>query len=130
MDHKEIYRRYLAALLKPDTLGEFLAVDFIAHDMTPAGGPNELIAFRRAVMAAFPDQTYRILDILSEGDRVAVRLENVQTYLGEFRGIPPSGKRFSFEVYEIGQVSHGKIVARWTALKPSIAELIAQLTRT
>jgi len=72
-ENKEIYRRYQAALRRPDMLAEVLAPDFVAYDMAPATGTNEFVEYRRAVMASFPDQSGEILDIVAEGDRVAAR---------------------------------------------------------
>jgi predicted ester cyclase len=130
MDNKEVYRRYQAALRRPDMLTEVLAPDFVAYDMAPGAGTNEFVKYRRAVMASFPDQSGEILDIVAEGDRVAARSRTDQTHNGVFRGLPPSGKRFSFEVYEIVQIKEGKIAARWVALKPTMDEIAAELARS
>ena len=104
VDNKEVYRRYQVALRQPDNLPAVLAPDFVAYDMAPGTGFNEFIKYRRAVMTSFPDQTGEILDIVAEGDRVAARNRTDQTHGGPFRGLPPTGKRISFEVYEIVQI--------------------------
>jgi predicted ester cyclase len=129
-DNKEIYRRYQAALRRPETLAAVLAADFVAHDMPPGIGPDEFIKYRRAVMTAFPDQTGEILDIVAEGDRVAARSRTEQTHNGVFRGIATTGRRISFEVYEIVQIRDGKIAGRWVALKPTMDEIAADLARS
>jgi hypothetical protein len=51
-ENKEIYRRYQAALRRPDMLAEVLAPDFVAYDMAPATGTNEFVEYRRAVIAS------------------------------------------------------------------------------
>jgi predicted ester cyclase len=127
MDNKEIFLRYQAALRQPDTLAPLLAPDFIAHDHPPPNARDDLVKYRRMVMAAFPDQSFEIMDIVAEGDRVAARMRTEQTHQGEFRGVPPTGKRLIFEVYEIAQVKLGKISARWTAMKPGLSEILAEL---
>jgi predicted ester cyclase len=127
MDNKEIFRRYQAALRRPDTLAPLLAPDFIAYDRPPPNGRDELIDFRRAVMAAFPDQTFEIMDILAENDRVAARLQTDQTHHGAFQGIPPTGRRFSFEVYEIVHIKDGLIAARWTSMQRAVGDILAEL---
>lgn len=111
-------------------LAEVLAPEFVAYDMAPGTGTNEFVKYRRAVMASFPDQSGEILDIVAEGDRVAARSRTDQTHSGVFRGLPPSGKRFSFEVYEIVQIKEGRIAARWVALKPTMDEIAAELARS
>jgi predicted ester cyclase len=130
VDNKESYRRYQAALRRPDSLAAVLAPDFVAHDMPPGIGAEEFVKYRRAVMASFPDQTGEILDIVAEGDRVAARSRTDQTHNGAFRGIAATGKRISFEVYEIVRVRGGKIAARWVALKPTMDEIAADLARS
>lgn len=60
-ENKEIYRRYQAALRRPDMLPEVLARDFVANDMAPGSGTKEFVNYRRAVMASFPDQSGEIL---------------------------------------------------------------------
>jgi hypothetical protein len=44
MGHKEIFRRYVEALGKPDLLTAVLATDFVAHDIPPPGNRDALIA--------------------------------------------------------------------------------------
>ena len=127
MAHRELFERYVKALANPDDLAELLAPDFVGHDLPPPGGPDVLIAFRRAAMAAFPDQRSDILDYLEAGDHVAARILLTQTHTGSFAGMEPTGRRISLEVYEFGRVDGGKIAERWVALKPSISELIQQL---
>jgi len=127
MDNKNIYRSYLHALPRPATLYNVLAPDFIAHDLPPPSNGDSLVEFRRALGRAFPDQAFEIMDILTEGDRVAARVRLEQTHTGEFRGIPPTGKRFSVEVYEICPIKHDRIAQRWVALKPSINEVFELL---
>ena len=127
MDNKEIFRRYVEALGKPDLLNDVLAPDFVAHDLPPPGNRDALIAFRRVVMAAFPDQKGTILDLVAEGDRVAARMSAEQTHDRPFMGVPPTGKKIKIEIYGIARIANGKIAERWVALKPSLAELVQQL---
>src|SRR6478736_1515038 len=78
-DHKDLYRRYIDALMIKDgealdrASDQVLAVDFGAHDL-PGGlvdGRGALKAFRRHVHIGFPDQTLTIEDLIAEDDRVA-----------------------------------------------------------
>jgi steroid delta-isomerase-like uncharacterized protein len=121
-DHKDLYRRYVDALVIKDgealdrALDQVLAVDFVAHDL-PGGlvdGCGALKAFRRQVHIGFPDQTLTIEDLIAEDDRVAARLTAVGTHLGEFRGMPATGRRITAEVFDIVRVAEGKIAERWT----------------
>jgi predicted ester cyclase len=121
-DHKDLYRRYIGALIIKDgeaqdhALDLVLAADFVAHDL-PGGlmdGRDALKAFRRQVHIGFPDQTLTIEDLIAEGDRVAARLTAVGTHLGEFAGIPATGRRITAEIFDIVRVAEDKIAERWT----------------
>ena len=117
------------ALSKPDLLDKLLTADFVAHDLAPPGDRDALIAFRKAVTGGFPDQKVTISDLVAEGDRVAARMTAEQTHSREFRGIPPTGRRVTFEIYEIVRISGGKVAERWGALRPSLGELIQELRK-
>ena len=121
-NHKDLYRRYISALVIKDgealdqALDQVLAADFIAHDL-PGGqvdGRSARKAFRRQVHIGFPDQTLTIEDLIAEDARVATRLTAVGTHLGEFRGIPATGRRITAEVFDIVRVAEEKIAERWT----------------
>src|ERR1700726_3050963 len=60
--------------------------------------------------AAFPDFTMEIVDLVAEEEKVAARFRCSGTHLGDWRGHPPSGRRFQDvdEIY-IFQVSNGKL---------------------
>jgi steroid delta-isomerase-like uncharacterized protein len=121
-DHKDLYRRYIGALIIKDgealdsALDQVLAVDFVAHDL-PGGlvdGRGALKAFRRQVHIAFPDQTLTIEDLIAEDGRVAARLTAIGTHLGKFRGIPATGRKITAELFDIVRVAEEKIAERWT----------------
>ena len=125
--HRELFEHYLTALVNPDDLTYVLAPDFVAHDLPNTGDRDALIAFRRAVMSAFPDQKSQIVDYLETHDRVAARILLQQTHTGPFRNIEPTGQQISLEVYEFVRIDDGMIAERWAALRPSIPEIIQQL---
>lgn len=127
MDNGEVFRRYLIALTKPDAIPDIVAAEFIAHDMPPPGNREVLIMFRRVVMTAFPDQAVEILDIVSEGDRLAARWQATQTHTGQFQDLPATGKRIIFDGHEFVRIRDGKIAERWVMLHPSIEQMLAQL---
>jgi len=62
---------------------------------------------------AFPDLTRNIVDIVAEGDKVAVSINVTGTYKGEFQGIPATGKRVSFTAMDILTIIDGKITEEW-----------------
>ena len=70
----------------------------------------------RAWRTGFPDAVQRVDQIMAIGDTVIVRLTWEGTHLGEFLGVPPSGKRVSVETIGIDRVVDGKVVEGWGQL--------------
>ena len=62
---------------------------------------------------AFPDLSRNIVDMVAEGDKVAVSINVTGTYKGEFQGIPPTGKQVSFTAMDILTIIDGKITEEW-----------------
>ena len=62
-------------------------------------------------ITAFPDYFVEILDLLAEGDQVMLEWTHRGTHLGEYDGIPPTGKTITGSALSIYQVRDGKIVA-------------------
>ena len=69
--------------------------------------------FVAAVIKAFPDIHHRILDIVAEGDKVAVRFNITGTHKGVFQGISPTGKEISIDGTDFLTIVDGKIVEEW-----------------
>ena len=61
-----------------------------------------------------PRSDLTIEDLIADEDRVAARLTAVGTHLGEFRGIPATGRRITTETFDIVRVADEKIAERWT----------------
>jgi Dyp-type peroxidase family len=82
----------------------------------------ELVAGQSAVadcarvmtlLAAFPDASLVIEDLLSERDRVAARLTLRGTQLGPLAGRPPTGRTVNLGVYGMYGVADERISAAW-----------------
>ncbi len=63
-----------------------------------------------------PDAVQRVDDIFAVGDKVCVRLTWIGTHLGDFMGIPASGKTVSVGTIGIDRVVDGKVVEGWGEL--------------
>lgn len=122
MDPKVLYRTYVAALTVADPdqrlrmLTDLLTPDFVAHDLEATAPPGDLAAlsnFRAAVLAAFPDQTAEIVDLVAEGDRVSSRQRLVGTHRGPFWGVAATGRRIDIDLVEWVRVQDGRIAERW-----------------
>jgi len=62
---------------------------------------------------------------LEEGDRVAERATARATHLGDFNGIPPTGRKVSWTEQHLYRFRDGKIVEHWADV--DIAGLMAQI---
>lgn len=50
---------------------------------------------------AFPDFRYEVKDVISEGEKMAVRDVFTGTHRGDFMGIPATGNRATMEAIHI-----------------------------
>lgn len=121
-DNKAVMRRWLEEGWSRGHLeaaDELVAEDFIVHgaggQVIPSGnqGVKELV---RTWRQAFPDGRMQVLDDLAEGELVGVRLLWTGTHLGEFYGVPPSGRKVSCVSIGVDRVHDGKIAEGWGEL--------------
>lgn len=116
-DSEAIVRRFYGALDSGDTsdVHEFLADDWEDIPLPPgvaagADGFSQTVAFLRS---AFPDLSVTVDEVLVSGDRVATRALVTGTHLGEFLGVPPSGRRVEFRAFDFHRLSNGRIAQSW-----------------
>lgn len=94
---------------------EFVAEDYIEHSGPPwqPAGLEGVIWIANAFRTAFPDISSRVEDVIAAGDKVVVRFSAVGTHLGDFWGIPPTGKVGEITGIHIFRIADGKIAERW-----------------
>jgi predicted ester cyclase len=120
-DNKEIVRRIEAAWDRNDmdALDQYFAPAFDNGQSGTPGLPSGLAGSKmshQGVMAAFPDRKATILDLVGDGDKVAVRIRVTGTNTGgaPFLGQPEAnGARIDFEMWSLYQLRDGKVVAHW-----------------
>ena len=97
-------------------IDELLIPDFVEHEELPPGippgreGPKVLFTMLRS---AFPDIKATIEHLIAEGDEVVLHMTWTGTHLGEFMGIPPTGKSISINVIDILVIAEGRFVEHW-----------------
>jgi predicted ester cyclase len=62
---------------------------------------------------AFPDEQTSFEDQVAEGGKVVSRMSSTATHLGEFQGMPATGKKIRVSGIWIDRIAEGKIVERW-----------------
>ncbi len=117
--NKELVREMIEVMFNQGNVGggdEFLSPDFIENEELPPGVPagREGVKLLTGMLhTAFPDFEATIEDLIAEDDRVVIRMTWTGTHEGEFMGIPPTGNRVSFGVFDIVRIADGMIVEHW-----------------
>ena len=96
-----------------DLVDELIHPDYVVPGVGagPAAVKTNIITFH----AGFPDLQWVIEDVIAEGDKVALRLTLHGTHLGEFHGIPVTGKQVTMQEIVIWEVLDGQIRTGWFA---------------
>jgi steroid delta-isomerase-like uncharacterized protein len=116
--NKQLVRQFFELLDRHDTerMGQLLVsstnYSFHIGGMPPVDW-NEHKRLLAGVTNAFPDLHHNIVDMVAEGDKVAVRLNVTGTHKGEFQGIPPTGKKLSLNEMGFITIIDGKITEGW-----------------
>jgi len=119
-ENKALVRRFEEEVWNqrnPSLVGEFFAA---SHVFRAAGSPPLDREGHRQMIAhfqnAFPDGQNTADDLIAEGDKVAHRWTYRGTHLGEFQGIPPTGRQVTLTGISIWRFEEGKIVESWHEL--------------
>jgi steroid delta-isomerase-like uncharacterized protein len=100
----------------PDLVDAFVATDYRNHNAFVDDGREANRQFWAAFFAALPDLTATMEDLVISGDRVVGRFIYRGTHLGEFMGIPPSGRHVEMRSIDIWRVADGLFVEHWDEL--------------
>lgn len=109
--------RYFSELFNQgrlDLVDELLHPEYVNHSPgspdLPRGRDGVKVVVR-ALRAAFPDLAYTVEDVVVGPDAVAVRTTMRGTHLGDFFGLPASGRAFAVQQITIEHFREGRIVA-------------------
>ncbi len=92
---------------------ELFTETYIQHSgRSPSGLAAQIENFRR-ILAAMPDIQMRVEDRILAGDKVVARNTYSATHTQTIRGIPPTGKPFTFRTIDIWRVENGKFAEHW-----------------
>jgi steroid delta-isomerase-like uncharacterized protein len=99
---------------KVDGVGDLVSADYEEHDPLPGqGSGREGVLDRFSMITGALAPHFTVEDIVAEGDRVAVRWTQAGTHVGEFAGIPPTGKTFSMSGIDIYRAEDGVLCEHW-----------------
>jgi steroid delta-isomerase-like uncharacterized protein len=115
--NKALVRRFIEEIFeegRAESLDELVAPDFVRHTgLSGDTDREELRAAMGRVSKGLADAAFTIEDMIAEGDRVAVRVTASARQVGEFMGIPPSGRSYTIGEIHIFRVRDGKIAEHW-----------------
>jgi len=118
MDHaataRQLYDRINAGDI--DGFGDHLADDFVEHEVVPGLAPSKdgVKTFFRMQIAAFPDLKMTVEDVIADGPKVVARVRYTGTQLGEFQGMPASGKAADVQLIDIFRFNEdGRVGEHW-----------------
>ena len=114
--NKATYRRFCEAWdnREFDRFSEFIAPDLVLHmPRAEVAGIAGLRQIAEAGLAASADRRTVLEALVAEGDMVVCRYTSEGTHTGEFQGIAPTGRRWSFEGFELARFAGGRIAEAW-----------------
>jgi len=130
MDNKTVVLRYYEEVWNQrntDALSEIWAPDFRRY-LSPRTSPlnaAEQLARMQGLQTAFPDISMTVLDIVTEGDKICVRVQSDCTHKGDFMGKSATGKTIKAYAFEMMRLKDNQIVEHWGG--PDIADMLRQI---
>ena len=114
-ENKAIARRlFEEGLTKEDldTLDEIIAPDILLHgnNISSKDGYKSYIS---RMHLSFPDWQYVVVDLIAEGDKVAVRWTGSGTQTGKWGGFAPTNKSIEWGGTTTLRFADGKITEEW-----------------
>lgn len=118
--NKNLFRRVVNEVWNDgnfDRIEEMVSDDFVIH-FPRAGeeikGPENVKQYCANLRNAFPDIHFTIIDQIAEDNKVVTHWSATGTHKGEFKGIPATGKKVTFNAMDIDKISDGKFTECWT----------------
>ncbi|MCB9008824.1 MAG: ester cyclase [Ardenticatenaceae bacterium] len=124
---KELVQKWVDAWL---TNNQGQIDEIFALDYTVNGNAVGVAGVKQAVEMfhnALSDISIELIDMISEGDKIAVRWTVRGIHIDNFLGIPPSGKPLTLTGINIYQIADGKIIANHE--QTNIPELLLTLRK-
>ena len=95
-------------------LGDLVTADYVEHDPLPGQGTGRAGAIDRfTIIVGSLAPYFTVEDVIAEGDRVVVRWTNAGTHIGEFAGIPATGRTFTIAGIDVYRVEGDLLAEHW-----------------
>ena len=123
----DFYRRYIASLNERnfDVLETLIADDVAVNGKMHKR--EDVVAGLHWLTTTVPDYVWKIEDLFTEEERIAVRLRDKGTPVETFLGAAPTGASIEFTEFASYRVQGGQFVEMWYLL--DTASIIDQLSK-
>ena len=115
--NKQLLRVYYEEVLtngRLDVLETIARPDYIEHNPFPGHGQGlEGLRQRVNTLRTGLNQQFTLELLIAEGDKVAVLWTARGTQVGEFMGLPATGKSYTIQGVDIHQVRDGRMAEHW-----------------
>ena len=115
--NEDVVRRFIDEVFvagNAAALDDLVAPDFVSHTWGfTEDGREKLRATTRRMQESLSDVRFDVEDIVSDGDRVVVRLTSSATPIGDFMGVPAAGKPYRIGEMHWFRLADGKIAEHW-----------------
>lgn len=93
---------------------KYYSPNYVYHNIVRGDMNREQVKqYFSNTMAAFPDQTITIEDMVAEGEKVVSRYTFRGTHNGLLMGVPSTGKQIAVKGVEIDKIADKKVVETW-----------------
>ena len=115
MNKQTITRLYeLVNAGRVEEIGDLVTPDYLEHDPVPGQGVGREGAIDRfSILVGSLAPSFTVEDVIAEGDRIVVRWTNAGTHVGEFAGIPATGRAFTISGIDIYRVEGDLLAEHW-----------------
>ena len=101
-----------------NTANPILAEELVALDAQfhipgrpePLQGPAGYLEIIAMMRGGFPDIQWTLEETIAEGHKIAARFTMRGTHMGEFLGVPPTGKTISVQAINFYRIANAQIV--------------------
>ena len=115
--NKVLVRRFYDQVLngrRVQAIDELAVTGYNEHDPLPGQREGrEGLKDRVSMLADGLAPTFTIEDIIAEGDRVVVRWTSSARHVGDFLGIPPTGRSCAIAGIDIYRLEDGRLAEHW-----------------